>query len=73
VRRKINYVLVWLIFCAVLLWLLQFMYFFFKETGKLDQTLLGLFRVVLGMFYMIGTIHAAKFLYEEGYLIGKEE
>lgn len=72
-RRKINYVLVWLIFCAVLLWLIRFLYFSFEASGKVDDFLLGAFRLMCGMFYMIATLHAAKLLYEEGYQIGKEE
>ncbi|OPG94571.1 hypothetical protein B2I21_31865 [Chryseobacterium mucoviscidosis] len=69
-RRKINYVLVWLIFCAVLFGVFQFLYFGISSDAP--DYVFKFARVLIGMCYSMGIITAAKFLFGE-FHIGKEE
>ncbi|PAF30765.1 hypothetical protein, partial [Paenibacillus sp. 7516] len=69
-RAKINYVLVWLIFCAVLLWLLRFLYF--NLHPDTPDIIFKLMRLIGGMGYAMGVIAAGRFLISE-FKIQKEE
>lgn len=71
VRRTINYVLAWLIFCGVLLYILRFFYSILSENTP-DHFVLSLTRLIMGMAYSMGIIAAAKFLLSE-YRLGESE
>lgn len=69
-RRLINYVLVWLIFCVVLFGLLQSLFSGFSP--DIPEQFLLMLGMYAALIYFVAIVHAALYLYGQ-YDIGKEE